>query len=163
MSKFKKYVETRNKYEDLGEKLKRAREEFEKSMPFKSFGKYYFIDDRERILDTEWHCTRADISRYNTGNAFADFKQAEKELLKRNLIAGVEQFRRELYNDWQPDWANLEEHKYTFMNDGKFLWVHKTEVDLFSMFGYFRNHDDCKQALDLFGKDIEKWMNYEKR
>lgn len=164
MSKLKNYIELQNEYKDLGEKLKRVQEEFEKTIPLKKCKeRYYYIDDRDRILDTEWFCSVVDVKRYNCGNVFKEMKQAEKELLKRNLIANIEHFRKECYGDWQPDWNNLEEDKYTFTNYDNFLWVHKVEADSFSMFGYFRHYDDCKQALVLFGKDIEKWMNYEKR
>ena len=33
MSKLRNYIELQNEYKDLGEKLKRAQEEFEKTIP----------------------------------------------------------------------------------------------------------------------------------
>lgn len=163
MSKFSEYIETQKMYEDLGEKLRKAQDDFEKTIPLQSLRKrYWYLNDTNSIRDSKWNGSYIDLDRYNSGNVFESDEQVEKERLKRELIAKIGLFRKECYGDWQPDWNNLEENKYTFMNDGKFLWVHKTEIDLFSIFGYFRHHDVCKQALDLFGKDIEKLMNYEK-
>lgn len=159
MSKFKNYVETKNRYKDLGEKLKRAQKEFEKTLPFKGFDKYYFVDSEERILESEWHFTDKDISRYNVGNVFDSVKQAEKELLKRKLVSNIAQFRRECYGDWKPDWGNNDEEKYSIESNGLCLFPKKTSRDTFNIFGYFKYENECKKALELFNDDLYKWLN----
>lgn len=164
MSKLRNYIELQNEYKDLEEKLKRAQEEFEKTIPLKKCKeRYYYIDDRDRILDTEWFCSVVDVKRYNCGNVFKEMKQAENELLKRNLIANIEHFRKECYGNWQPDWNDLEEHKYSIINDGNYFCTHKIEIDTFNMFGYFKYEEECRKAIELFGDDLETWLLNGKR
>lgn len=161
MSKFSEYIEIQKMYMELGEKLSKAKADFERTIPLQKLRKrYYFVDSENKIRESEWHGTPTDLRRYNVGSVFETLEQAEKEKLKRVAIGKIERFKKECYGDWKPDWNNLEEHKYTIINDGEYFCTHKTEVDLFNMFGYFKYENECKKAIELFGADLEKWLLY---
>ena len=161
MSKFSEYVELQKKYMELGEKLSKAQDDFERTIPLQKLRKiYYFVDSENKIREAKWGGAPSDLRRYNVGSVFETLEQAEKEQLKRIVIGKIERFRKECYENWKPDWNNLEEHKYTIINDGNYFCTHKTEVDTFNMFGYFKYENECRKAIELFGADLEKWLLY---
>lgn len=95
------------------------------------------------------------------GNVFNSKKEAVKEAKKRALKFEIEELRKERNGDWQPNWKDLKQEKYTIVNDGQYLCTHKTTIDTFSIFGYFKYENDCKKAIELFGDDLEKMLNHE--
>lgn len=164
MSKFKDYIELQKMYAELGEKLNKAQADFERTIPFQKLrNAYFFVDSENKIRDSKWNGTPSDLRRYSVGNVFETIEEAEKEQLKRVAVGKIERFRKECYGNWEPDWNNLEEHKYTIINDGEFFCTHKTEVDIFNTFGYFKYENECKKAIELFGDDLEKGLLYGKQ
>ena len=95
------------------------------------------------------------------GNVFNSKKEAVKEAKKRALKFEIEELRKERNGDWQPNWKDLKQEKYTIVNDGQYLCTHKTTIDTFSIFGYFKYENECKKAIELFGDDLEKMLNHE--
>lgn len=164
MSKFSEYIKTQKMYEDLGEKLRKAKDDFEKTIPLQSLRKrYWYLNDTNSIRDSKWNGSYIDLDRYNSGNVFESNEQAEKERLKRELITKIGLFRKECYGDWQPDWRDKEEEKYTIESNGEYLFVDKVTYDTFSQFGYFKYEKECKKALELFEIELYNWLNYEER
>nr|DAV68536.1 MAG TPA: hypothetical protein [Caudoviricetes sp.] len=162
MSKFQEYIETKNRYERLEKQLKKAQDDFEKTIPFQKSKKYWFIDSEGNIKDTNWYTDSSDLNRFNLGNTFNTKEEAEKELLRRVVVSKVGQFRRECYGDWVPDWGNDDEEKYTITSNGMYFFATQTNCDIFNIFGYFKYEKECKKALDLFSDDLYKWLNYGK-
>lgn len=162
MSKFKDYIELQKMYNELGEKLNKAQADFERTIPLQKLRKiYYFVDSENKIREAKWSGSPSDLRRYSVGSVFETIEEAEKEQLKRVAVGKIERFRNECNGNWQPDWNNLEEDKYTIVNDGEYFCIHETEIDMFNMFGYFKHKSDCNKAIELFFDDLEKWLNYE--
>lgn len=162
MSKFKEYIETKQKYEDIKKELSKARVEFERTIPYKRLSEgYYYISEGNEVRESRWRGTPDQLRQYECNNVFEDLTEAQKEQLKRKVIADVARFRKECYGDWRPDWKDLKQEKYTIVNDGQYLYTHKTTIDTFSIFGYFKYENECKKAIELFGDDLEKMLNHE--
>lgn len=164
MSKFSEYAELQKKYMELGEKLSKAKDDFERTIPLQKLRKiYYFVDSENKIKEAKWNGKPQDLRRYNVDSVFETLEQAEKEQLKRIAIGKIERFRKECYGDWQPDWRDKEEEKYTITSNGEYLFVDKVTYDTFSQFGYFKYEKECKKALELFEIELYNWLNYEER
>ena len=162
MSKFKDYIEAKQKFEDAKEKVSKARVEFERTIPYKRLSQgYFYIDDGNVVKESRWRGNPEQLKQYESNNVFEDLTEAQKEQLKRKVVADVARFRKECYGEWQPDWKDLKQEKYTIVNDGEYLCTHKTTIDTFNIFGYFKYENECKKAIELFSDDLERLLNYE--
>ena len=92
------------------------------------------------------------------GNTFKTIEDAEKERDRRALLYEFNQFRDERNNGWEPDWKNFNTSKYYIAVDEcnclKYMSMYVTNI--FSPFGYFRNWEDCLDAIYKFGDRIKK-------
>ena len=103
-----------------------------------------------------WWCTRMnnnelDLKIFNQGNRFNSVEAAEKERDRRNLLARVNRFRDEKNDGWIP------KSKFCI------YWISDTfiarpcdELLGFNVFGYFKNRDDCLEAISRFGHEVYK-------
>lgn len=162
MNKFKEYIEMQNRYDKLGKQLEKAKDDFEKSIDFKVDREYYFISENGYVKSSVWRTDFQDLDRFGVGNAFRTKGEAEKERLRRVVVSKINQFIRECYGDWTPDWGNDDEEKYTITSNGMYFFATQTSYDIFNIFGYFKYEKECKKALDLFADDLYEWLNYGK-
>lgn len=91
-------------------------------------------------------------------NTFKTKEDAEKERDRRALLYEFNQFRDERNNGWTPDWKNLNTSKYFVAvdSDGYLKSMSMYVTDTFVQFGYFRNYEDCMDAVYKFGDRIKK-------
>lgn len=91
------------------------------------------------------------------GNMFNSIEEAEKERDRRNLLARLNRFRDEKNEGWIPNWNRWQELKFCihWSNDTFILRPCDTFLG-FNVFGYFKNRDDCLEAIRLFGDEIKK-------
>lgn len=91
-------------------------------------------------------------------NTFKTKKDAEKERDRRELLHEFNQFKNERNNGWTPNWNDSFEGKtYIYFSCEKVLkhtYVNTTRE--FVTFGYFRNVEDCIEAIEKFGDRIKK-------
>lgn len=161
MREYEEYINKQKEYEELGKALKKAQDDFEKTLHLKKNEMYWFVGNEGCIKSERWSMHAVDLARFDVGNAFKTEKEAEKERLRRVAVAKINQFRRECQGDWEPDWNNLKEDKYSIVIDGDYFSIHETLMNTFNMFGYFRHESDCAKAIELFVDDLEKWLDYE--
>lgn len=92
------------------------------------------------------------------GNTFKNIKGAEKERDKRALLYEINQFRDERNNGWVPNWKDFNTYKYFIAVDSKgyLKSISMYGTDTFVQFGYFRNYEDCMDAINKFGDRIKK-------
>ena len=92
------------------------------------------------------------------GNTFKTIEDAEKERDRRELLYEFNQFKNERNNGWTPNWKDFNTSKYFIAADSdgylKSMSMYCTKV--FLQFGYFRNWEDCMDAIDKFGDRIKK-------
>ena len=109
-----------------------------------------------------WWCTRRhnnelDVKIFNQGNQFNSVEAAEKERDRRNVLARVNRFRDEKNDGWIPNWNRWQELKFCIFWSNETFIARPVDTMLgFNVFGYFKNRDDCLEAIGLFGHEIYK-------
>lgn len=91
------------------------------------------------------------------GNMFNSIEEAEKERDRRNLLTRLNRFRDEKNDGWIPNWNRWQELKFCihWSNDTFILKACDTFLG-FNVFGYFKDRDDCLEAIRLFGDEIKR-------
>ena len=93
----------------------------------------------------------------NQGNMFNSVEAAEKERDRRNLLARVNRFRDEKNDGWNPNWNRWQELKFCIYWSNETLIARPCDTFLgFNIFGYFKERDDCLEAIRLFGHEIKR-------
>ena len=91
------------------------------------------------------------------GNMFNSIEEAEKERDRRNLLARLNRFRNEKNDGWIPNWNRWQELKFCIYWSNETLIARPCDTLLgFNMFGYFKNRDDCLEAIGKFGHEIKR-------
>lgn len=94
------------------------------------------------------------------GNVFTSFRDAEKEVKKRILKKEIEEFRNECNGDWKPIWSIDGEPKhYIALYKGDLSIYSTFSTNAFPRFGYFKDYDDCKKAIERFNARILELYN----
>lgn len=127
--------------------------------PFEDKEEYFCLNINGEIIQNLWSGGPFDEGVYTQGHVFKNREEARKERDKRYLLMRFNQFRDKCNGDWKPDFEDGLQYKYTIRcNYGsKQLFLYgETKVYEFSLFGYFKNDDDCKRAIELFGDEIKR-------
>ncbi len=91
------------------------------------------------------------------GNIFETSKEAERERDRRNLLHRLEQFRDQCQGNWKPDWNRWQELKFCIFWNNESLIARPCDTMLgFNVFGYFKNREDCLEAIGRFGHEIKR-------
>lgn len=120
---------------------------------------YYTIDIDGDVFDSWWGNDSFDKKRSRVGNVFYTRQEAEKERDRRILLTRFKQFRDKCNGDWKPGLNSWEANKYyvaySYSSDDLccFTVLFNTH---FQPFGYFKNKEDCKRAIELFGDEIKR-------
>ena len=94
--------------------------------------------------------TEADYKDYKSAGYCISVKQAKK-LLAINKLLNVAKF---LNGDWEPDWENLDEEKWSIYldHDDNTINVNSTNFTQHQMV-YFRTRELAEQAIQILGED----------
>lgn len=92
------------------------------------------------------------------GNTFKTVEDAEKERDRRALLYEFNQFKNERNNGWEPNWNDSTEWKTCIYSSGsgELKNISTQTMREFVIFGYFRNVEDCLDAINKFGDRIKK-------
>ena len=129
---------------------------WEMKCPYEYGDKHYCIQSSGDVFSDSWHDIEADNSFFSQGNIFPTREAAELESKRRNLLTRFRAFRDECNDGWKPDFT-INSNKYFIEKrkgkiDVDYIWT----VNSFILFGYFKNHEDAKRAIELFGDEIEE-------
>lgn len=130
---------------------------WEMKCPYEYGDKHYCIQSSGDVFSDSWRDIEADNSFFSQGNIFTTKQAAKLESKRRNLLTRFRAFRDECNGGWKVDWEK---------DDEKFYLYHLSVVDMimfdsccscesFSLFGYFKNKEDAKRAIELFGDEIK--------
>ena len=120
---------------------------------------YWLIDSNGSFCRSCWLKDGFDKQRSKIGNVFLTKEEAEKERDRRILLTKFRQFRDKCNRDWKPEWINNQERKYFmgYLAESEIYVVdYCVQKNVLNWFGYFKNADDCKRAIDLFGDEIKR-------
>lgn len=143
----------------LQKELELEKQKTEIEYSFKNGEKYFVLCQNGLISDYLWDGSNFDKTRYSQGNMFKTEEEAAKERDKRDLLMRFNQFRDKCNGDWKPEFDNFLQDKYTIRCDyglKELFLFGEGRVYEFSLFGYFKNGDDCKLAIELFGDEIKR-------
>lgn len=143
----------------LQKELELEKQKTEIEYSFKNGEKYFVLCQNGLISDYLWDGSNFDKTRYSQGNMFKTEEEAAKERDKRDLLMRFNQFRDKCNGDWKPEFDDFLQDKYTIRCDyglKELFLFGEGRVYEFSLFGYFKNGDDCKLAIELFGDEIKR-------
>lgn len=137
--------------------LKKQKESFK--FPVGYHDTYYFLTAFGEIKEDFWIGSIRDENKSYQGNVFKTKEEAERERDKRALLTRFRQFRDKCNGEWKPEFDDFLQDKYTIRCDyglKELFLFGEGRVYEFSLFGYFKNGDDCKHAIELFGDEIKR-------
>lgn len=154
------------------EKLKKEREKLDKEIETLEYAerileegdKVYCVDQFGNVTCREWCNAEWIYCAFSQGHIFRTEQEAETEAKRRNLLTRFRALRDECNGDWEPDWEsnNDRKHYILFSSKGE-LETYSTGVcNDFQLFGFFKNKEDAKRTIELFGQEIiELYVNKE--
>lgn len=129
---------------------------WEMKCPYKDGDNHYCIQSSGDVFLDTWRGIEADNSFFSQGNIFPTREAAELESKRRNLLTRFRAFRDECNGDWKPDFTINSNKYFIEKRRGKIVVDYIWTVNSFILFGYFKNHEDAKRAIELFGDEIEE-------
>lgn len=139
-------------------KAHKEEDTWEMKCPYKDRDEYWFIKDFGDVFIDSWDGCEIDMGRFNTGNVFPTKEAAELEAKRRNLLTRFKSFRDECNGNWKINWDAVDQGKFIIKcgNDKKLYVVSYWTVNEFNVFGYFKDYEDAKRAIELFGDEIKE-------
>ena len=174
VEKIQKYIEdSEKKIQELQKDIEKQTQRLQKELEFEK--NKYVVDYPFEIPDSYWRLeltgvitkdwwSNNDFGRhcYKQGNIFKTEEEAEKEQARRELLMLFKQYRDKCNGGWKPEFDDFLQYKYTIRCDyglKELFLFGEDRVYEFSLFGYFKNGDDCKRAIELFGDEIKRlWV-----
>lgn len=145
------------KLEEMKAEIDRLENGWEMKCPYKNGDKYYFINDDGSVEKSDWDGYVFENEAFEQGNTFLTRKDAELEAKRRKLLTRFRAFRDECNNGWKPDWSNNgEKWEIDYKEEEGLIALWTSLVNSFSTFGYFKNKEYTKRAIELFGDEIKE-------
>lgn len=145
------------KLNEMKAEIKRIENGWEMKCPYKYGDEYFFIDEVGSLIESRWDGLDMDKDRFSQGNIFPTKQATELESKRRNLLTRFRAFRDECNGDWKPDWKDDHSHKYYFALNGIGLDIQVAySVNCFENFGYFKEKENARKAIELFGDEIKE-------
>lgn len=130
---------------------------WEMKCPYEYRDKHYCLQSSGDVFSDCWHGIEADDEYFSQGNIFPTKEAAELESKRRNLLTRFRAFRDECNGDWKADWSDSFTSKYLLsIIDSKLVTDAYWYANKFNTFGYFKNEEDAKRAIELFGDEIKE-------
>jgi len=138
--------------------IKAPKEEdtWEMKCPYKDRDKYYIVNSRGLVKFLFWDNCVSNKKTFNQGHIFPTKQAAELEAKRRNLLTRFRAFRDECNGNWKPDFTICDNKYFIEKRSGKIAVNYLCNVNAFMLFGYFKNYEDAKRAIELFGKEIKE-------
>lgn len=130
--------------------------DWEMKCPYKDRDKYYIVNSRGLVKFLFWDNCVANKKTFNQGHIFPTKQAAELEAKRRNLLTRFRAFRDECNGNWKPDFTICDNKYFIEKRSGKIAVNYLCNVNAFMLFGYFKNYEDAKRAIELFGKEIKE-------
>ena len=167
MEELQKIVENfRDGVIEIGERLSKVlpdieipdeeEDTWEMKCPYEDRDKYYIVNSRGLVKFLFWDNCVSNKKTFNQGHIFPTKQAAELEAKRRNLLTRFRAFRDECNGNWKPDFTICDNKYFIEKRSGKIAVNYLCNVNAFMLFGYFKNYEDAKRAIELFGKEIKE-------
>lgn len=144
------------KLKEMKAEIERMENGWEMKCPYRERDEYFLIDETGSLIKSRWDGWNIDKDRFSQGNIFPTKKAAELEAKRRNLLTRFRSFRDECNGDWNVDWSNQDKKWEINYKEKEFKTLWSYELNSFPTFGHFKNEQDAKRAVDLFGDEIKE-------
>ena len=144
------------KLEEMKTEIDRLENGWEMKCPYEYGDKHYCIQSSGDVFSDCWEGIEADNRFFSQGNIFHTEQAAELEAERRNLLTRFRAFRDECNGDWKVDWSNQDKKWEINYKEKEFKTLWSYELNSFPTFGHFKNEQDAKRAVDLFGDEIKE-------
>lgn len=152
-----KLKETTEKLKSMKAEIERLENGWEMKCPYEEGDEYYFVSANGLAKYDSWGGYVFENEAFDQGNIFKTKQAAELESKRRNLLTRFRAFRDECNNGWKPDWSNNgEKWEIDYKEEEGLIALWTSLVKSFSTFGYFKNKEDTKRAIELFGDEIKE-------
>lgn len=152
-----KLEESTAKLKEMKAEIDRLENGWEMKCPYEYRDKHYCLQSSGDVFSDCWHGIEADDEYFSQGNIFPTKEAAELESKRRNLLTRFRAFRDECNGDWKADWSDSFTSKYLLsIIDSKLVTDAYWYANKFNTFGYFKNEEDAKRAIELFGDEIKE-------
>lgn len=136
---------------------KKEEDTWEMEVPYEEAEEIWLLNSYGQAQKHHWNKTTWIDGNFNQGNIFPTEEAAELEAKRRNLLTRFNAFRDECNGDWKPDWKKAYGNKYFICEIASRLEVYVSSIgNSFVTFGYFKNNEDCKRAIEIFGDEIKE-------
>lgn len=117
----------------------------------------WFVDQFGSIQCGRWGNQAWSEVAFTQGHIFKTDKGAILESQRRNLLQRFKLFRDKCNDGWKPDWRSHLDRKYYILHGlSKGIRISYAGTNnQFCLFGYFKNEEDCKKAIELYGDEIK--------
>lgn len=132
------------------------KDKWEMKYPYKEGEKYWVLYDDGAVNLEAWLEYGNECNTFNQGNAFPTKQAAELEEKRRKLLTRFRAFRDECNGNWKPDFTICDNKYFIEKKSGKIAVNYLCNVNAFMLFGYFKNYEDAKRAIELFGQEIKE-------
>ena len=130
---------------------------WEMKCPYKVGDAHYCIQSSGDVFLDCWEDIEADYKYFSQGNIFQTEEAAKLEAKRRNLLTRFRAFRDECNGDWKADWNDCNSKKWIITKNEEEIYAMWTNgLNDFSLFGHFKNQEDCERAIELFGDEIKE-------
>ena len=126
--------------------------------PFKEGDEYWVLNGDGSVSKMEWNNHSIDWSVLMLGNAFRTSKEAILEADRRVLLYHFKMFRDKCNGNWKADFEDFDRKYFLILSaDSMNLVVlNVCFYDYLNIFGCFKNEEDAKKAIELFGDEIKR-------
>lgn len=153
---------TESKLASLRSELEKAQTEEREanvSYPFELNQDCWLLNPTGFIEKGKWLNEDIQKEQFCQNNLFVTQEEAENERDKRKLLVRFNQFRDKCNGSWTPDFKNDSSWKYYIgfnHNENKMKIYSYLILEVFNLFGYFKNESDAERAIQLFGDEIKR-------
>lgn len=150
-------VDMEAKIKEMKAEIERLENGWEMKCPYKVRDKYYIVNPRGSVKLVFWNNCVSNKKTFNQGNIFPTKQAAELEAKRRNLLTRFRAFRDECNDGWKPTWNESTQYSLYYSCVSEELKVTgRFNCEEFHFFGYFKNKEDAKRAIELFGQEIKE-------
>lgn len=117
----------------------------------------WYLDDYASVTSYQYNNTAIDRVFYESGLLFDTKEEAEQFKRERALIKKIKCWAKEQQGDWEPDWSDKNQRKFSVDLDHfnketiyDWCWGH----DKFSKLPYFKSYEITQACIDKFGDEI---------
>lgn len=109
-----------------------------------------------------WEENNYDLRKFEQGQYFKTYKEAEQYLKERKLLFKLHQWAKLKNDGWEPDWEDEKQRKlfitYYKSSTGVFRLADESTwaSNRFSKLPYFKSIEIAKECIDTFGDEIKE-------